>query len=241
MGDTNLPSPSPKRLNGIFTSHFWENCSTECVLFYIKVDKINYLLQLWFWMNMTVALFFECSWLYVHVKASWIGIINRLGHARLEQLYARDGQIHFNAEGGTSAHKHKQDHQAWEGPHPLSGCDDLASENDARDFICNSQSLALFHHNLSCIFEYPYHSTLLQIHLTLSHPHHHSLFTAPRRSSVFPEQLCTVRIQSCTSSGCESVLTCRDACSQLLIQKAKDPQGSVHTGEGVWVVAQKPC
>lgn len=55
--------------------------------------------------------FFERSWLYAHIKASRIGL-KRLGHAKLEQLYARDGQIHFNAEGGTSAHKHKQDHQA---------------------------------------------------------------------------------------------------------------------------------
>lgn len=183
--------------------------------------------------------FFECSWLYAHVKASWIGIIKRLGHARLKQLYARDGQIHFNTEGGTSAHKHKQDHQAWEGPHPLSGCDDFASEIDTHDLICNFQSLALFHHNLSCIFEHSYHSILLQIHLTLSHLHQHSFFTATWRNSRVPEQLCTIWIQS-TISACESVLIFRDACSQLLIQKAKDPQGSVHTGEGVRAVAQKP-
>lgn len=182
--------------------------------------------------------FFERSWLYADVKAPWVGIINRLVHARLKQLYARDGQIHFNAEGGTSAHKHKQDHQAWGGLHPWSGCDDLASEIDAHDLICNFQSLALFRHNLSCIFEYSYHSIHLQIDLTLAHLHQ-EYFTAARRDSRQSEQLCTVWMQP-TITACESVLLLRDACSELLIQKAKDPQDSVHTGQRVRVVAQKP-
>lgn len=86
----------------------------------------------WHFFGMLLAL---CQAFYI--KASWLGIIQRLVHAKLKQLYVRDVQIHFNAEGGTSARKYKWDHQAWGGPHPLTSCDGLESEINAHDSTCN--------------------------------------------------------------------------------------------------------
>lgn len=109
------------------------------------------------------------------------------------------------------------------------GQDDLASEIDAHDLICNFQHLALFLTTFPGFFEYSQHSINFKIHLTLSRLHQNS-FGATRHKSRLSEQLCTICTQP-TISACESVLIFRCLFSAPH-PKANDPQGSVNTGEG---------